>query len=100
MAQQCRQRMQLVFAANEYAGKMPGDFVSSEASEDSAERYIRVDRRNRGPKGFQLMMQQNRERYVLRDPRPSRRERKRENKRENDRDRKRDRKDDHKRDRK
>ena len=49
MAQQCRQMMQLVFATNSYAGKFPGDYVSSEATEDSAERFRRVDRRNRGP---------------------------------------------------
>ena len=45
MAQQCRQKMQLVFAANMYAGKMPWDFVSSEACEESVERYSGATRR-------------------------------------------------------
>ena len=57
MAQQCRQKMQLVFAANSHAGNFPGDYVSSEATEDSAERFRRVDRRNRGPQGRALRAQ-------------------------------------------
>ena len=57
MAQQCRQKMQLVFAANSHAGVFPGDYVSSEATEDSAERFRRVDRRNRGPQGRALRAQ-------------------------------------------
>jgi hypothetical protein len=36
MAQQCRQKMQLVFAANSYVVKFPRDFVSSEVTEDNS----------------------------------------------------------------
>ena len=89
MAQQCRQKMQLVFAANSYAGKFPGDYVSSEATEDSAERFSRVDRRDRGPQGRALMMQQRREDVEVRGFQPPIRGN---NQRENNRDRKRDRK--------
>ena len=97
MAQQCHQKMQLVFAANSYAGKLPGDHVSSEATEDSAERFSRVDRRDRGPQGRALRMQQRREDVEVRgfqSPRRgnNQRDNQRDNQRENNRDRKRDRK--------
>ena len=98
MAQLYRQRMHLVFAVAMDAGKMPGDFVSSEASENSAERNSNATRRSRGSEGILLRMQQREERYESRDPWPSRKERKMEKKRDNDRYRKRDRKDDHRRD--
>ena len=97
MAQQCRQKMQLVFAANSYAGKFPGYHVSSEATEDSAERFSRVDRRDRGPQGRALRMQQRREDLEVRGFQPPRRG---DTQRENNRDRKRDRKHDNRRSRK
>ena len=85
--------MKLVFAANSHAGKFPGDYVSSEATEDSAERFSRVDRRDRGPQGRALRMQQRREDVEVRGFQPPRRgNNQRDNQRENNRDRKRDRK--------
>lgn len=41
--------MQLVFAANIFAGIIPGDFVSSKSSEESAERFNMVERSNCEP---------------------------------------------------
>ena len=108
MAQQCRQKMQLVFAANSHAGVFPGDYVSSEATEDSAERFRRVDRRNRGPQGRALRAQQWRDNMEVRGLQPARgenqrgnrRDNQRENPRDDNRDRKRDRKYDYRRSRK
>ena len=48
MARQCLQKMQLFYAVNMYACKLKVDFVSSETSEVSAERYNRVEPRTRG----------------------------------------------------
>ena len=39
--------------------EMPWDLVPSEASEYSAERYNMDNRRNRGPEGMLLRMQQS-----------------------------------------
>jgi hypothetical protein len=56
-----------------YAGKIAGDFESSESTIDSAERFRRVDRRSCVPQGRILRMQQRREAWEGRDLPPSRR---------------------------
>ena len=54
IAQNCREKMHLVFAPNLNLGRFPKNFVLSEPYEDSLERFNRLDVRSKEAKGKRL----------------------------------------------